>query len=48
MSRAAHKLIEAISELAAWIAGPRAPAPVYVYAYYRKHPGAARPPAIRR
>ena len=48
MSRAAHKLIVAISELAAWIVRPRAPAPVYVYAYYRRHPGAVRPPAIRR
>jgi hypothetical protein len=48
MSRIAHIISEAASELMAWVLPARAPAPVYVYAYYRRPTGAVRPPAIRR
>jgi hypothetical protein len=48
MSRIAHLFSKAASELLAWMLPARAPAPIYVHAYYRRRTGAVRPPAIRR
>jgi hypothetical protein len=43
MARFMRNLLQALAEL---IAPPAPRAPVYVYAYYRRRNGAARPPTI--